>query len=169
MVKIYIQLCPNYCSMNLSNLRTLPGVHTVRQSECDSASPQQPELTSALGAAISATKTISFRYLLTGLPLSSAATAATLASSKPPFGAGRGSWNGRTDFEAKRKPFLRRRMSMYSIQTVLSRSLRLSFSPLKVWKRRRKEMRGRNPLNAEKISGSETATASGEREEEAEE
>ena len=53
------------------------------------------------------------------------------------------------------------------IQFKLS-SLRLSFSPLKVWKRR-KEMRGRNQPNAEKISGPETATASREEKEEAEE
>ena len=105
------------------------------------------ELTSALGAAISATKTISFRYLLTG-PLSS--TAKPFASSKPPFGAGR----VETDLE-ERKTLLRHsqsRMSMYSIQTVLSPSLLvLLLLPLKVWNRR-KEMRGRNRRGTRKRS-----------------
>ena len=107
-----------YQSIQHSN----PSWRPSTQSECDSASPQ-PELTSALGAAISATKTISFRYLLTG-PLSSA----TLASSKPPFGAGREKELERTDGlrreEKKTLPLCCcRRMSMYSIQTVLSLSL----------------------------------------------
>ena len=155
--------------MNLSNRRTLPDVHTVRRGECDSASSPQLELTSALGAAISATKTISFRYLLTG-PLSSA-TAATLASSKPPFGAGREKELERTEDGLRREEnpsFSSAAAECQCIQFKLS-SLRLSFSPLKVWKRRRKEMRGRNRPNAEKISGSETATASREEKEEAEE